>query len=62
MLHVDVNNTQSALYRSRAENGQEDRASSHSGERVQRGEKWIASRWLQEQATCSVQDSNNIEE
>ena len=49
-------------FRSRAANGQEDRASLHSGERVQLGEKWICSRWLQEQPDCSPDDNLSIEE
>ncbi|DBA99717.1 TPA: hypothetical protein ACH3X3_012268 [Trebouxia sp. C0006] len=61
-LRIPPKQGRAIMFWSRADNGQEDRASLHSGERVQQGEKWIASRWLQEQATCSVQDSNNIEE
>ena len=48
--------------RSRAANGQEDRASLHSGECVRQGEKWIASRWLQEQPTCGLQENLFVEE
>lgn len=58
MVRYQINN----VCRSRAENGQEDRASLHSGERVQQGEKWIASRWLQEQAVCSTDGPSTVEE
>lgn len=48
--------------RSRATTGEEDRASLHSGECVRQGEKWIASRWLQEQPTCGFDDELFVEE
>ncbi|KAL3139958.1 hypothetical protein ABBQ38_004246 [Trebouxia sp. C0009 RCD-2024] len=53
-LRIPPKQGRAIMFWSRAEDGKEDRASLHSGECVQQGEKWIVSRWLQEQHTCSV--------